>query len=115
MKTYNIFSHDEEPAQAVKIGWSWPGFFFTWIWALVKGLRAVGIGVLLVFAIAGVYVSDSGEGVTSIIPLAAGIWLGLSGNKQREADLRGKGYKQVAEVTATNTKRALNAYLDKNS
>ena len=112
MTTYIIFAHDDEPPQAVKVGWSWPGFFFTWIWALVKGLRPLGIGIFLVFAIAGGFATDSGEAGISIVPLAAGIWLGLSGNKQREADLRGKGYKHVAEVTAANPKKAVNVFLE---
>ena len=32
----------------VKIGWPWPGFFFTWIWALVKKLWGIGFGVFAV-------------------------------------------------------------------
>jgi len=112
LKTYNIFSHDEEPPQAVKVGWSWPGFLFTWIWALVKGMRALGIGIFLVFLIAGLNVSNSGDATTTLVTLAVGFWLGLSGNKQQETHLRGKGYKHVAEIKAANSKRALNAFLE---
>jgi hypothetical protein len=107
MKTFNIFVHDDEPAQAVKVGWSWPGFLFTWLWALVKGMIGLGIVLFLLFGIAGVYVNESGEGTSSIIPLAISIWLGLSGNKQRETKLRKEGYKHVGSIEASNPKSAL--------
>ena len=111
MKNFNIYEHDDEPTQAVKVGWSWPGFFFTWLWAFVKKMPGLGIGLLLLFIITGAYAEDS-EGLSSIIPLAISIWLGLSGNKQREADLTKKGYKHVAEITAKRPKRALELWLD---
>ena len=36
MKQYKIFKHPLGKIEAVKQGWSWPAFFFNWIWALVK-------------------------------------------------------------------------------
>jgi hypothetical protein len=42
MMTYMIYRNDVDVV-AVKDGFSYPGFFFTWIWAFVKKLWGVGI------------------------------------------------------------------------
>ncbi|WP_226912943.1 hypothetical protein [Halomonas sp. 3D7M] len=36
MKEFKIYMHPAGMHEAVKQGWSWPGFFFGPIWALVK-------------------------------------------------------------------------------
>ena len=112
MKNYNVFVSDEAPSEAIKVGWSWPGFFFTWIWALVKGLYPIAIGILVAYVLAGVYGSGSAGGLTGIIPLGVGIWLGLKGNKQPEEELLKKGFAHAAEVTASTPDKALVAFLD---
>ncbi|WP_181919263.1 DUF2628 domain-containing protein [Alkalilimnicola ehrlichii] len=38
MKTFNMFHHPHHGHKAVKVGFSWPGFFFGIIWAAIKGL-----------------------------------------------------------------------------
>jgi hypothetical protein len=113
VKTFNIFVHEDEPPQAVKVGWSWPGFLFTWIWALAKRMTGLGIVLFLLFGIAGVYVNESGEGATSIVPIAVGIWLGLSGNKQREARLRTQGFRHAGDVDAASPKHALEVWSER--
>ena len=35
MEKYAVYDRRGE-LEAVKRGWSWPGFFFSWIWAFVK-------------------------------------------------------------------------------
>lgn len=45
---YQIFYHDTYPPEAVKYGFSYPGFFFVWIWALRKGMYRIFILTLLV-------------------------------------------------------------------
>ncbi len=41
-KRYKVFEHPENRVEAVKQGWSWPAFFFIWIWALVKKMWVLG-------------------------------------------------------------------------
>ena len=36
MKTYHVFEHPTRGLEAVKVGVSWPGFFFGFFWMLVK-------------------------------------------------------------------------------
>jgi len=38
MKIYEVYQHPVKGYAAVKIGFSWPGFFFGIIWALIKKL-----------------------------------------------------------------------------
>ena len=49
MKQYKIFENSEGEIEAVKQGWSWPAFFFTSIWALVKRMYLLGIGAFVAF------------------------------------------------------------------
>ena len=53
MKSYRIFKHPAGHIEAVKQGWSWPGLFFTFIWAFIKRLWAVGGVVLAVAFVVG--------------------------------------------------------------
>src|SRR3954447_7689270 len=43
LREFEIFSKPSLPSVAVKRGFSWPGFFFTWIWAFSRGLWVQGI------------------------------------------------------------------------
>ncbi len=38
MKTFNLYRHPTQGFEAVKVGFSWPAFFFTILWMLVKRL-----------------------------------------------------------------------------
>ncbi len=49
MNTYEIYQHPLRGNAAVKRGFSWPGFLFTFVWALAKQIWLLG-GVLLVIA-----------------------------------------------------------------
>ncbi|MBU2765966.1 hypothetical protein HAP94_07100 [Acidithiobacillus ferrivorans] len=42
MRTYRIYRKDADVV-AIKDGFSYPGFFFTWIWAFIKKLWGVGV------------------------------------------------------------------------
>ena len=55
MKTYKIFKNPTGQYEAVKQGWSWPAFFFAGIWACVKKMWGLGIGIIIVFIILNVF------------------------------------------------------------
>ena len=46
MKQYKIFENEVGRREAVKQGWSWPAFLFTFIWPFVKRLYVAGAIVL---------------------------------------------------------------------
>lgn len=49
MKQYKIYANPQGTYEAVKQGWSWPAFFFSFIWAMVKKMWGLGVGVLVAF------------------------------------------------------------------
>ena len=47
MKKYKIFVNPQGSSEAVKQGWSWPGFFFNIIWALIKRMWVLGVVLMM--------------------------------------------------------------------
>ena len=106
MKRFSIFQHPTLGHEAVKNGWSWPAFFFTWIWAFVKRLWLIGVIVFL-FGILASSIPEAwlaGELIISIV-------MGVKGNELRVKRLRDSGYEEVATVEARNPDGALAAHL----
>ena len=98
MKTYKVFEKGGQRI-AVKQGWSWPAFFFQWIWAFSKNLSlpgAVGLATNIAFALIPV------KNVITPYGLIAGIVFGLKGNKWRESQLVKSGCTVVGTVQANN-------------
>jgi hypothetical protein len=112
MKQYKVFKHPSGMNEAVKQGWSWPAFFFNWIWAMVKKMWAIGVGVLIglfalgiILAVAGV--EDAAALIINIVALGINIAFGVKGNSWREKNLVSRGFEQVDTVTAANSDGAL--------
>jgi len=114
LKKWKIFKHEEGDIQAIKQGWSWPGFVFTYIWAFVKGLYFLGAAILIA-AVPILYFMRDTEQVTSSL-LGEGIYvfiaiiLGIKGNKWREKKLLKKDYVYKTLVEAENDARALDVF-----
>jgi len=109
MKTYNIYKNASNHVEAVKQGWSWPGFFFTIIWCFVKGLYGLGAVLLLlafVFARASVE-SEAMNVLTWLARLGIAIWIGVSGNEMRGKKLQEKGYDLAGTVSANSPEEAV--------
>ena len=65
MKTFNVYKHPTQGIEAVKIGFSWPAFFFGIIWMLVKklwGLAGAWFAVYIVLSLIEKVTDQSGEG-----------------------------------------------------
>ena len=106
MRQYSILQHPALGHEVVKSGWSWPAFFFTWIWAFVKRHWLVGVIVFL-FGILASSIPEAwlaGELIISIV-------MGVNGNKLRVNRLRDSGYEQVATVAARTPDGALAVHL----
>ena len=61
MKQYKIFKHPSGNSEAVKQGWSWPAFFFSFIWAMVKKQWALGVSVFIGILVFGFIVGAARE------------------------------------------------------
>ena len=121
MKQFKIYSNPQGSYEAVKQGWSWPAFFFSCIWALVKKMWVLGVGVFallfLLGVIAGVVGEDDEEAIITIADVAGlivSIVFGVSGNSWRERNLESRGYDCQGAVNASNPEGALALYIKEN-
>jgi hypothetical protein len=118
MKTFNIYQHPTLGIEAVKQGFSWPGFLFGAIWMLVKKLWmlaalwfALGVALELVDMVAK---SSTDEGAALLVQglllvgyLALMLVPGFKGNAWREAGLRRRGFVLKQTVQAETPDAAL--------
>jgi hypothetical protein len=111
MKTFNVYKHPTLGIEAVKVGFSWPAFFFGVFWMLVKklwGLAAGWFAAYIVLSLIETAADQSGEGgghALIYLNLAAGyfvLWLvpAFKGNKWREENLSKRGFEQLSAVQA---------------
>jgi hypothetical protein len=113
MKQYKMFEHPAGKIEAVKQGWSWPGFFFNIIWAFCKRMWALGgilfavfFGLGFIGGAAGGDTEQAIDVITSIANLIIAIVFGVNGNSWREKNLQGRGYEFRTTVTAANPEGA---------
>lgn len=106
MKKYNIYANPQCDYKAVKSGWSWTAFFFTFIWAAVKGMWWISIGIFLVLAM-GADVQELEYGFMPLVSIICGIF----GNKLIRNNLSSRGYGCKDVVSANNQEGAIALYI----
>ena len=114
MSTFNIYKYPSGAIEAVKKGWSWPGFFFGFVWAFVKGLNGVGAAILIVGIVLGIVSIESKNAdiLLTLVGIVTWIWLGVQGNELRQNNLKKKGYKFVSTVNAETPEGAIASLSD---
>jgi hypothetical protein len=113
MQVFLIFKHSEKGFRAVKRGFSWPGFFFTWIWALSRQLW-LEAGLLMLFsgAIAALVLElDLGTGSANrYYSLAVALFymgfIGFKGNSWRSRNLEARGFLLLGAIKARDPQDA---------
>ncbi len=118
MRTFKIYRHPARGLEAVKIGFSWPAFFFGGGWMLAKRLwRIFAILLAAHFALMifekaiDASRSSPGELALAYLMLLGGsftVWLvpAFKGNSWRVSNLVSRGYEFVAEVRAETPESA---------
>jgi hypothetical protein len=110
MRVYQIFKHSEKGIQAVKRGFSWPAFFFTWIWALTRRLWLAG-GLLFLCSIAlGIFGQAMGRrnGPFALaLDLIFLLIVGTRANLWRSNALENRGYRHLGAMNARDPQDAL--------
>lgn len=121
MKTFKVFSHPTLGFQAVKVGFSWPGCLFSFIWAFVKKLWGHGFGILGINIIAALIEktferekSDAGTLLMILIQLGVYIFVGMKGNEWRESNLRRRGFEFIDTVHTDTPDAAIGKIARKN-
>lgn len=96
---------------AVKKGFSWPAFFFTWIWAFTKRLFGVG-GLLLAMHIRLLALREDAAlaPFAFVIDGALVIVMGAFANNLWRRKLRRRGYHDAGDVIARSSKAAFDAF-----
>jgi len=118
MKTFNVYKHPTQGFDAVKVGFSWPAFFFGLIWMLVKKLWGLAglwfAGYVVCSLIEKVTEQAQASGAQALVyfVLAAGyfvLWLvpPFKGNKWREENLSKRGYELLSTVQAETPDAAI--------
>jgi len=98
MTQYKVYENPQGVRENVKIGWSWPAFFFGWVWAFFKKMWLLGGAVLCGLFVIGVIfaVADMNQEAADILNLLTclglSITFGINGNKWRESSLLSRGF-----------------------
>jgi hypothetical protein len=116
MKQFKVFKHPIGTIEAVKQGWSWPGFFFSFIWALLKRMWGISLSYIAGFLILGMIIAAVGgtsedENFGNLIGLIVAIIFGVNGNSWRETNLKSRGFDEVDTLTAANPEGAIALHL----
>ena len=117
MKQFKVYENElTKQLEAVKQGWSWPAFFFGWIWAFWDKNWKIG-GIFLVIWLLTLGLSPSGNEILAIISLVISIavWiiLGMKGNEFRETNLIQRGFVYRDIIVAVSKAAATTHYLTK--
>lgn len=114
MRTFKVFAHSVERPEAVKIGFSWPAFFFGTLWMLEKGLwKFAGLWfgtyavVDLSFAL-GSNVQDRASMFMLALSINVGLkaFVGANGNQWWQELLLRRRYKHIATIPAESPEAA---------
>lgn len=112
MNAFKIYQHPDGSREAVKQGWSWPGFFFGPIWAMVKKMWGLGGGLLVVILVLALVPVDPGIALlTALINFGIYIACGINGNAWRVKNLESRGYEYQETLEAATPEGAIALYL----
>ena len=109
MASFRILTHPEHGTRAVKIGWSWPAFFFGLFWALYKRMWLLAASLFGFIVLSSVFIPATMEGqlISNVLFLGLNLTLSLKGNQWYVSLLETQGYQEQAQVSARNPDDAL--------
>ena len=128
MNEYKIYTDLDGDHQAVKVGWSWQAFFFSWIWALVKKIWTFShISFAVLLTVCGItFVIEAIANAVWIhfsidllliylayLIIALSIMLGINANRWQENSLFAQGYQHKETLFAATEKDAITFYAEK--
>ena len=116
MKTFELYrSEEKNDLKAVKRGISFPAFFFTWIWALIKGLWITAFLLIILSFALGIILQKAAfstphqHSISILYSIIVALVFGLYGNEWVRRKLRKQGYQRIKTVIAKNKEEAIQA------
>lgn len=118
-KHYHVFYHELLGYEAVKKGWSWPAFFFTAFWGLIKQiwihslvLLGIFISLMFVYSFGNYYYPFIFDSIWVSLFILMGILIstitfGINGNEWCILRFRKRGFKYLDSVISNNPKNAI--------
>lgn len=117
MRQHKVYKHETKGYYAVKVGFSWYGFFFNVFWLIFKSLFFWLFFSIIVLTI---FVGFSEDFVGKALPLystkdwslvivfiSISLLIGFKGNKWVSRNLENKDYKLIQTVPAASKKEAI--------
>jgi hypothetical protein len=105
-KQYRVYKNPQNIYQAVKVGWSFPAFFFEIFWCLVKQLW-IYAGIIF---FGWIFCFILGDIFDWIFTFAVMIWLGTQGNDLYAKSLQERGYDFLTTLSAKTPEGAIAQY-----
>ncbi len=109
-RTFEVLKHPLKGLEAVKRGFSWPAFLFTWIWAVVNRLWLLGIVFVILSLLLGLLELQALHDAPLLVLFASLIVqtvLGMKGNSWRSEALQNRGFEFLGAIDARSPKEAL--------
>jgi hypothetical protein len=119
MRVYTV--HMRRPAldpeadiRLVKEGFSWPAFFFSFVWALWCRLWLVAAGLLILEVAVGAVLSFLNDdwGTQAAVSLGTAVLIGVFANDLKRWTLFRRNYSEVAVVTGSGIDAAERRFWD---
>lgn len=116
MKTFQVYTHPTIEAQAVKVGFCWPAFFFGVIWMLISRLWGWAMLWVVLYVVLALLEAGIGEdaGLILVFVCYLVLWLvpGFQGNAWRVKNLLSRGF-ELGSTAQAETKDAAIAQASK--
>lgn len=110
MAQYNVYETTSGSFAAAQAGWSWGGFLFGWLWAVVNGLwiyaGAHFVFMIIYFQILSSTIGQSSSLLLSIVGLSVPVVYGMFGNQWLGVKVSNGGNK-VATLEASSKEGAV--------
>ena len=111
MKRFRVFQHTMHGYQAVKVGFSWPGFLFSVIWLLIKRLWMQAFiliaAILLLSSIELYFENIETSLMVLLLEFSIYVFVGVYGNEWRVVSLQDRGYKLIDTLEADTPDEAI--------
>jgi hypothetical protein len=111
MKVFTVYKHESKGYEAVKVGFSWPAFFFSGLWMLGKGFIFLFIFYIIVIPLINFYLYDGpqtpNEWFVGFIGVLLWFYPGFYGNSWLNKKYIDNGYTDLKAISASSKEAAI--------